>query len=90
MIDFQPYLSGCDQALAEADLLLASLVNSPLSLTADVTAVRQRIAILRREVERLRGMSAPPIRERIKPNWIEISGADSLWPKAGRDLAGEA
>lgn len=52
MNKFEPCLAGCDQALAEADLLIASLADFPASLEPELTTTRERIAALRREVER--------------------------------------
>lgn len=79
MTDLEPCLSGCDQALAEAELLIASLEHGPARLDVELSGLRDRIATLRREVERLRGMGGASIRKRIEPNWTEVSGSESPW-----------
>ncbi len=82
MTDFQPYLAGCDQALAEAELLITSLTEGPGQIDEDLTALRQRIATMRLEVERLRGMRRAPIPKRIQPERINFNGLDSPWATA--------
>lgn len=79
MTDLQPCLSGCDQALAEAELLIASLEYGPARLEAELSGIRDRIATLRREVERLRGMGGAPMRKRIEPDWSDLSSSESPW-----------
>ncbi len=88
MTDIQPCLAGCDQALAEADLLIACLADFPASLEPELAATRQRIAILRREVDRLRGMTTLPRRRKKHPDWIDLSNNGSPWGAAGLDPAG--
>ncbi len=79
MTDLQAYLAGCDQALAEAELLITSLDYGPARLEVELSGLRQRIATLRVEVERLRGMRGAPMRNRIEPKWTELSGSESPW-----------
>ena len=79
MNDIEPCLSGCDQALAEADRLIACLAEFPASLEPELTATRQRIAVLRREVERLRGMTTLPRRRKMHPDWIDLASEGSPW-----------
>jgi len=79
MTDLQPCLTGCDQALTEAERLIACLADFPASLEPELTATRQRIAALRREVERLRGLSAIPARRKMHPDWIGLSDGPSPW-----------
>ena len=79
MTDIEPCLTGCDQALAQADLLIACLANFPASLEPELTATRQRIAALRREVERLRGIYSIPAWRNIHPDWIHLSDGPSPW-----------
>lgn len=89
MTDIQPCLAGCDQALAEADLLIACLADFPASLEPELAATRQRIAILRREVDRLRGMTSLPPWRKIHPDWIDLSNNRSPWGAAGPDPDGD-
>lgn len=89
MTDLDHCLLGCDKALAEADSLLVTLSGEPASLDSEITAVRRRIAILRHEVERLRGL-APRVRRNIHPDWINLSNGSSPWPVPSRDFAEEA
>ena len=79
MTDLDPCLSGCDQALAEAELLLATLQYGPARIEVEMSGIRDRIAILRREVERLRGMRTPPVRKRIEPDRTEMGSNTSPW-----------
>lgn len=88
MTNIDPCLFGCDNALAEADLLLLMLSESPASLEPEVTATRARIAALRREVERLRGMTTVQTRRRIQPNWTDLTSDGSPWAARGHVLAG--
>ena len=88
MTDIEPYLSGCDQALAEADLLLASLADFPASIEPELTATRQRIEALRREVERLRGMATVSPRRKIHPDWIDLASNKSPWCAPSGDQGG--
>jgi len=88
MTDIEPCLSGCDQALAEADLLIACLVDFPVSLEPELAATRQRIAALRHEVERLRGMTTVSPRRKIHPDWIDLSSNGSPWCPPGSGPAG--
>jgi hypothetical protein len=90
MTDLQPCLSGCDQALAEADLLIASLAYGPARLEVELSGIRDRIATLRREVERLRGMGGAPMRTRIEPDWTDLSGSESPWCAPPDGLAEKA
>jgi hypothetical protein len=82
MTDFEPCLSGCDQALAEAQLLLASMAEFPDSLEPELAALRARISTLRHEVERLRGMTTVRVRRKIHPDWIELTRGPTPWPAA--------
>ncbi len=86
MTDLQPCLAGCDQALAEADLLITALAGWSETLDPELASVRARIAALRLEVERLRGMPSSPKRKRIKPEWTKLAGTEAPWPPSGRDL----
>lgn len=88
MTDLEPCLSGCDQALAEADLLIASLADFPTALEPELTATRQRIAALRREVERLRGMATDSPRRDIHPDWIDLASNGSPWCAPGGNQVG--
>lgn len=74
MTDLEPCLLGCDLALAEANQLMLLLSEEGRSSDPEVAAVRARIAVLRREVERLRGTTAIPRRRRIHPDWIKLAG----------------
>lgn len=89
MTDLDPCLAGCDKALAEAELLIACLVDFPASIEPELTATRQRIAALRREVDRLRGMPAISSRKKIHPDWLNIADSGSPWTIGRRDAAGE-
>ena len=88
MTDIQPCLTGCDQALAEADRLIACLADFPASLEPELTATRQRIAVLLREVDRLRGMATVPTRRKIHPDWIDLASSGSPWTARGGDQVG--
>ena len=88
MTDIRPCLAGCDQALAEADLLIACLADFPASLEPELAATRQRIAVLRREVERLRGKTTLPPRRKTHPNWTDLSSTGSPWCPPGSGPAG--
>lgn len=90
MTDLQPCLSGCNQALAEAELFIASLEYGPARLEVELSGIRDRIATLRREVERLRGMGGAPMRKRIEPDWSDLSGSESPWCTPDRDQAEKA
>ena len=83
MTDLDPCLLGCDNALAEADLLIAMLSDCPDSLAAELSAVRLRIAALRHEVERLRGMATLPVRRKSPPDWIDLAANGSPWAAPG-------
>ena len=85
MTELQPCLTGCDQALAEAELLIASLANFPVSMEPELAATKARIAALRHEVERLRGMATVRVRRNIPPVWINLANDVAPWPVAGRD-----
>ena len=80
MTGLDPCLIGCDSALAEADLLLVMLGNSPAALDPELAAVRLRIARLRREVDRLRGMPIEPDRRTLQPDWSGSTAIGSPWP----------
>ncbi len=86
MTDLNPCLFGCDAALAEADMLIAMLCNGAESLDPELSAVRLRIAALRNEVERLRGMPALPTRRKIHPDWIGLTAIGSPWALGGDHL----
>ena len=79
MTNLEPWLSGCDKALAEADLLIATLSDFPTSLEPELCATRLRISKLRHEVDRLRGMSAVPQRRKKAPDRIDLSNINSPW-----------
>ena len=78
MTDLDPCLAGCDSALAEAALLLAILSASGSDETA-LAPVRQSIAKLRREVDRLRGFKVIPARREADPGWMSFGEAHSPW-----------
>lgn len=82
MTDLDPCLHGCDAALAEADLLIAMLTDDRATLDPELVAVRTRIASLRREIDRLRGMTPVPTRRRLNPDRIDFSGHGSPWGAA--------
>lgn len=88
MTDLDPCLLGCDSALAEAEMLIAILDRGPRSLDPEVAAVRLRIARLRREVERLRGMATAPPSKEIPPNWTGLASFASPWCAQGGSLIG--
>ncbi len=90
MAELQPCLAGCDQALAEAEVLIASLARFPASLDPELAATKLRIAALRHEVERLRGMTTFRVRRKIHPDWIDLANGVTPWPAAGRDKVEEA
>lgn len=71
MTNINPCLNACDIALTEADNLLAMLADQPESFDPDIAAVRGRVARLRREVDRLRGLAVPLERGEIDPNRID-------------------
>lgn len=79
MTDLDPCLRGCDLALAEADRLVQLLADCPDSLDREIEAVRLRIAVLRSEVERLRGMPALVPSRKVQPKWIDLPGEGSPW-----------
>ena len=85
MTDLDPCLLGCDNALAEADSLLVMLANSSVSLDPELAAVRLRIARLRREVDRLRGMPIDPDRRKLQPDWIGLTTIGSPWPPSASE-----
>ena len=85
MTDLEPCLLGCDTALAEADLLVAMLSDGADSLDPELSTVRMRIALLRREVDRLRGMATVPARRKIHPDWIDLTSNGSPWTALGGD-----
>ena len=87
MTKLETWLSGCDKALAEADLLIATLSDFPASLEPELTATRLRISALRREVDRLRGMPADPQRRKIAPDQIDLFNIDSPWAADRSHLA---
>ena len=89
MTDLDPCLLGCDAALAEADLLVAMLSDGADSLDPELSAVRMRIALLRREVDRLRGMATVPARRKIHPDWIDLTSYGSPWTALGGDRAAD-
>lgn len=88
MTDLEPWLSGCDEALAEADLLIATLSDSPASIELELTATRLRIAQLRREVDRLRGMATRAPRRQIHSDWIDLARNSSPWGPRDGDQVG--
>lgn len=85
MTDVEPCLAGCEQALAEAEFLLTTLRVIPGSLEPELATVCARIARLRNEVERLRGMTTVRVRRNIHPDWIELAGGSTPWPAGRRD-----
>ena len=88
MTDLDPCLLGCDNALAEAELLIAMLSGASDSLEPELSAVQMRIGLLRREVDRLRGMSTVPTRRKIHPDWIDLASNGSPWATIGGDQIG--
>ena len=89
MTNLRTWLSGCNKALAEADLLIASLSDFPASLEPELSATRLRISELRHEVDRLRGMSAVPQSRKNAPERIDLSTINSPWATGQSDLASE-
>jgi len=81
MIELDPCLAGCDSALAEAELLLAVLGASGTDAAA-LAPVRASIAVLRREVDRLRGLKVHPARRKTDPFWMQTGKSQSPWPSA--------
>jgi hypothetical protein len=79
MTNLDPCLRGCDLALAEADRLVQLLVDCPDSLDHEIDAVRLRIAALRSEVERLRGIPTFVPGRKVHPKWIDLPGEGSPW-----------
>ncbi len=71
MTKINPFLHDCDSALAEAEKLLAMLTDQYQSLDPEIAAVRGRIARLRREVDRLRGLAVPLERGEVDPDRID-------------------
>ena len=88
MTNLEPWLSGCDKALAEADLLIATLSDFPAPLEPELTATRLRINELRREVDRLRGMPTVPPRRKVHPDWIDLASSGSPWGARDGDQIG--
>ena len=82
MTDLDPCLTGCDSALAEAELLLAMLAASGTNEAA-LAPVRESITTLHREVDRLRGLKVAPLRKKADPFWMELGGGGSPWPSGG-------
>ena len=78
MTDLDPYLAGCDRALAEAERLL-TLLAATGSDKAALTPVRATIARLRREVDRLRGLKVPPARRESSPFRTHLADGKSPW-----------
>ena len=87
MTDLEPFLHGCDCALAEAERLVAMLSDVPDSLEPELLGVRTRITRLRREVDRLRGMPIVPPRRKIHPDWIDLVQNGSPWATLGGEQA---
>lgn len=87
MTKLETWLSGCDKALAEADLLIATLSDFPASLEPELTATRLRISDLRHEVDRLRRMSAVPQRRKKAPDRLDLSNIHSPWATVQSDPA---
>lgn len=85
MTDLDPFLLDCDTALVEAELLITMLSDS---LDPELAAVRLRIAALRHEVERLRGMATLPVRRKAPPDWSEHTANGSPWAALGGDHLG--
>lgn len=83
MSSLDPCLLGCDLALAEADQLIRLASDCAGSLDPEIAAVRLRIAALRHEVERLRGMPALPVRRKIHPDRIDLTAVGSPWESLG-------
>ncbi len=88
MTDLDPCLLGCDIALAEADSLIAMLSDGSDSLEPDLLTVRMRIARIRREVDRLRGMATLPARTEMHPDWIDLANNGSPWAARGPGMGG--
>ncbi|MEO8141859.1 MAG: hypothetical protein ABI617_04295 [Sphingomicrobium sp.] len=66
--------------------MIASLAQFPASLEPELAATKLRIAALRHEVERLRGMATVRVRRKIHPDWIDLANGAVPWPAAGRDV----
>jgi hypothetical protein len=80
MTDLDHYLTGCDAALADAERLVACLVASGNAFEPELSATREGITALRREVEGLRGMKSAPGRRNIRPKRMDFPEAGLPWP----------
>jgi hypothetical protein len=85
MTDLDRYLAGCDAMLAEADLLIARLAASPDVEDPELAATRDRIAVLRREVDRLRGMKIAHGRSVFDPKRTDFPQSEMPWPSRGQE-----
>ena len=79
MTDLDLSLGGCERALVEADLLVAMLTDSPESIDPELSTLCSRIAVLRREVERLRRMPNLPVWEERPIRRKPILASESPW-----------
>lgn len=84
MTKIEPCLLGCDTALAEADRLMHLLCGYSRPLDPEITALRRRIAALRKEVERLRGITSVRAERRMNTDWIDPSHIGSPWAAPDR------
>jgi hypothetical protein len=78
--EIQACLEGCDQALAEAEKLIARLDDFPAALRPEVSVLLARIAILRREMGRLRGVATVRARLKVHPDRTYFTDDAVPWP----------
>jgi hypothetical protein len=90
MTDYDPCLAGCDHALAEAELLIARLAVDTTALNPELDAFADRIATLRREVNRLRGLPTVRVRKPKDPDWNALVHGAAPWPAGPANVAGGA
>ena len=81
MDQLDPCLAGCDQALTEAERMLAMLAATGTAEDS-LAPVRASIARLQREVGRLRGLKVAPAAQRTSPMWTDF-GPNSPWNELG-------
>lgn len=87
LTEIEASLAGCDRALAEAEKLVVQLNDIPVEARPEVSVLCVRIAILRREVGRLRGVATVRARLKIDPDRTFLPDDAVPWPLR-RDQAG--
>ncbi len=90
MTDLNHSLRCCERALSQADLLIAMLTDSPDPIDPELSIVRSRIAVLRREVERLRRMPNLPAWKNVPPDRLAVLAIGSPWATPGGGAASPA